>query len=321
MSGIPTINAKNEASFNRKYNVNRPTIGITFRPGKTPNTIRLFIVGRPPSPHGKLQGDHTLAWSATSKCLEWMLEDVTLDEAVMKIDQLHRGFSAAILSSFTTCHDLMGQAVSIHKYLTSRNCPKELLSSWISEYLTIYTYIRNLLPEASIVTANNSGSLGERDALKNLKKLETELKKAGAVPNQDRIVEALSTLIDKKAVEACLQKSSSSFGYYSPHGSGDRTVQQILAFQIIGINDLLQSLPNISRLFLSGVKGSNLLLAGHAQVPDALLSDLAAIILYSPGQKPSEATLKNYKIYIKEALEMITKLTIADVSSVYDVIH
>ena len=321
MSWIPTINAETEAAFTRKYNLNRPSIGIVIRPGKKINTIRLFVVGRPPSPHGKAQGDHTLAWGATSRCLEWMLEDVTLEEAVVKIDQLHSGFSVAFLSSFTTCHELMERAVSMHKYITSGKCPKDLLCSWITEYLMTYTYIRNSLPEASILLARNSGTLGERDALKTLKDLENGLKSAGDLPPQTRIVEALSTLIDKRAVKASLQKSANTSSFYALNGTSERSVQQILAFQIIGINDLLQSLPNVAKLFLSEVKGSNLLLSGHAQVPDSLLADLAAIILYSPDQKPSDATLRAYKSYIRDALSMITRLALADVNSLYGVVH
>jgi hypothetical protein len=314
MSGIPTINAESEAILTRKYNVNRPTVGIVLRPGAKKHTIRLFITGRPPSPHGKAQGDHTLAWSAVSRCLEWTLEDVTLVEAAEKIDQIHSSLSAAFLSSFSSCHDLMERAITLHAYITSR-CPKELLCPWITEYLMHYTYIRNLLPEASIVLEKNSGTLGEKEALKSLKNLEISLRSGQAsLQQKDKIVDALSTLIDKKAVQASIKKSSGQIT--------DRSLQQVLSFQIIGINDLLQSLPNVSRVFLNGAKEASLFSVEYScLIPDDLLSDLATIILYPAGQKPTNVLFQMDKANIHRALSMLAKLAHADVRDLYGTLH
>lgn len=286
--------------YTRVFDMNRPTLGIMLRPrgSDRSNKICLQIIGRPTSPHGKAQGDHTLAWSAIARSLEWLFKDVTLLEAVSNVELLHRGLNV-MRSSFSAAEVLIDTSDAIYRAITVPYGSKELLCAWITEYLMYYCHIRNAQPEASVLTAKNSGGKGEAAALKNLKTLESSLSKGYVEGAQTEAVQNLSTLIDKSAVSAFVARS----------GQGNRTesFQRIVTFQLFGIHDLFQALPNISRLLLRGSKGADLLSAGSNQVPEELLSNLATIILYSNGQMPGDREHLANKETIRKALTSIAQ--------------
>ncbi len=286
----------------RVFDMNQPTLAVMFRPrGKERNDkICLNIVGRPYSHQGKAQGDHTMAWGAMARSLEWLFKSVTLEEAVSNIEILHRGFNA-IRSSLSVGETLISSLDAYHKTITKGPCARELILLCITEYLIHYCYIRNAQPEASVHFAKNSGGKGEGSALKNLSTVEYKLKTGCLPPSpevQADIVQNLSTLFDKNAIWAYVKNSSTT--------GREESLQRILSYQLFGLHEVLLSLPHTRKLLLKG----DLLTAGNQRVPDELLSHLAAIILYRKDEEITEVGHRKNKDHIRQALVSIAKSTV-----------
>ena len=134
----------------RVFDMNQPTLAVMFRPRgqKLNDKICLNISGRPYSLHGKVQGNHTLAWGAMARSLEWLFKNVTLEEAVVNVELLHKGFNV-IRSSLSVGKTLISSFDAYHKRITKGPCAGSLLLLCITEYIIHYCYIRNAQPEAS----------------------------------------------------------------------------------------------------------------------------------------------------------------------------
>jgi len=74
--------------------------------------------------------------------------------------------------SLLSFHDTLMQKAKKAYEQIHMHCSSGMILPWIVEYLTLYVYVSNLLPEAAFIMDKNSGNRGEGAALAQIKKLE-----------------------------------------------------------------------------------------------------------------------------------------------------
>ena len=245
---------------------------VTAILGDIEGTIRLIDSTRPPPVYAKTkgnnvayrEGDHTVAISAVLRPLEWLLCNVTPEEALKRVGTTYiENFKLAFIISdefqdaghLTELWKLVnGTHLEMMKYSSSSPtvfCPL------LSNYLTYLVYLHNFLPLASVrdrqsIPGFEGNKRREGIALSDLEKFEKSQSK-----NLDTAIASLAQLFDEKAIEVQFDRKKQE-SYASTWTGVNRKEQSmgplhfshhVIAFQILGLFRILKALPRTRRIF------------------------------------------------------------------------
>ena len=201
-------------------------------------SLSVFDKKRPLTQFGKVQGAHTIAYSAVLRSLCLMLEDVPVSKARERLLDFHWDFyilyTLCVNSPKADCIDtIKNLADEVHQDLRLESRQGKPVSSLMTNYLTLFLYMHNLLPDAAVNM--RSTNRGESSALSNL----STLNSASGTTERAKAIASLSILIDEEAVAESLRQT---------HYLGT----PLIGFQIMGINRLLNGLPSVSKMVLGG---------------------------------------------------------------------
>lgn len=283
-----------------KQNLN---LGFEILPGTTSTRMRLEVYNkrRPPTQFGRKQGAHTVAYSAVLRSLTWLFEDVTM----MKARELLIDFHWNLYALYILCVDsalepnyldrIKQLADLVHEELRKGIGTRAETPQLIRDYLTLFLYLHNLLPDAAV--DEKSFNRGEYEALNRLEKM--SLHSWNAAKDKAGIIANLSILIDEKAILASLLQSGNLGA-------------PLIGFQLLGINRILSGLPNFSNLVFGCDLTSQRL--KERMTDENLISDLNKIVFYKFNDAHAVLSWKaqsndqSRSMLIKEALNWIYAL-------------
>lgn len=273
--------------FHQKYE-NRFTVGISILPSRDDrfqiidDHFQIIIVGRPPSRYSKSQGNHTFALSAIYRSLEWQFKECNHDNIKEKIMMIHDNLVIMYHYSLASHDTLMQGATNAYKKITT-NCSKDMMIlPWVVEYLTLYVYVANLLPEAAFIMDKNSGNRGEGTALAEIKNLEKR-----GFAKKEEIIKKFSLLFDPSAIDCSIKTLS---------------IDQVVVYQLVSLHSILQNTPKLKKILFGEYGDQSILNLGLCNkiIPSSLVSDLHQII-FSRAQA-------SYKENIERGLDRISKI-------------
>ncbi len=252
------------------------------------NTISVKYIAndnRPVTQFYPLQRAHTVAYSAITRSLMNLFNDVNFEKLKELLRPFHKELNIIYVISITfdslnykgrnpvlgklDLHDLKTLSDTIFNEIFHQNGSSlQEVIVLLKLYLTSFLFMHNRLVEATV--DQGSTNRGEKTALERLE----ELEKHGVVNIKDSALQYLVKLIDQEAVKTALNK----------HNYNARS---LVCFQILGIYRLVSAFPKLSKeLSLHDLFSRN------SQTNENLVSCLTHIIFHPKlNEQSSERNL------------------------------